>query len=122
VSAAPQVLDVQGPVTFESSGLAADGLPHAGVVDVLSGAIWTGDCGAPLDRVLGGMSRRRTVRCSVNIVRASDGQTVQDLLGHPLVMSGLEGGDIVLIAVAGQGIRDRLADALEQRLVGQGRA
>jgi hypothetical protein len=44
------------------------------------------------------------------------------MLGHPLVMSGLEGGDIVLIAVAGQGIRDRLADALEQRLVGQGRA
>jgi hypothetical protein len=91
------------------------------VADVLSGAIWTGDCGPPLDWVLGGMTRRRTVRCSVHVVREAAGQTVQDLLGHPLVMSGLEGGDIVLLAVASSVMRDLVADALEHRLAGQGR-
>jgi hypothetical protein len=63
VSAAVQSLDVTGPVTFVSAGLAADGLGHAVVVDVLSGALWTGDCGPPVDRVLAGMSGRRTERC-----------------------------------------------------------
>ena len=56
MSAGPQVLDVVGPVSFESAGLAADGLPHAVVVDVLSGALWSGDCGPALDRTLAGIS------------------------------------------------------------------
>jgi hypothetical protein len=87
---------------------------HAAVADVLTGQLWTGDCGPALDRVLGGISGRRTARCSVNIVRSWNRESVRDVLGHPLVVSGLEDGAIVLIATSTAALRDRLADALEQ--------